>query len=348
MSSRSRLAPLFVTSLSLAIPASTALSQWTPLPSPTDVELRGLSVVSPSVVWASGQRGTVVRTTDGGRTWSLDTIPGASALDLRAIDATSPLVAHAISIGDSSRIYRTTDGGRSWSLRWSATRQGTFLDAIRFWDAQHGIAMSDPVNGRFLILTTSDGGDSWQEVPADRIPPALAGEGGFAASGSCLAVLGGTHVWFASGGATVARVYHSADRGRTWTVHDTPIRAGTPSAGIFSIAFRDARHGVIAGGDYQQPALRGRNLALTSDGGRTWTLVDSTASPAGYRSAVAWVPGITGRVLVAVGLSGTDLSRDQGGSWLAVDGVAYNSVAFATPSRGWAVGPKGRIGRWSR
>ena len=338
---------LFTALLSLAMPA-TARAQWSPLPSPTEAELRGLSVVSANVVWASGQRGTVVRTTDGGRTWTRDTVPGAGQLDLRAIHATSPRVAHVVSIGDSSRIYRTTDGGRTWSLRWRATRTGTFLDAIRFWDARHGIAMSDPVDGRFLILTTSDGGESWQEVPDASAPVALAGEGGFAASGSCLAVAGRSHVWFATGGATVARVHHSLDRGRTWTVHDTPIRAGAASAGIFSIAFRDARNGVIAGGDYQQPTLRGRNLAITVDGGQTWTLADSASSPAGYRSAVTWLPGLGGRTLMAVGLSGTDISRDRGGSWRSADTVAYNSVGFATSSRGWAVGPAGRIARWNR
>lgn len=325
-----------------------AAAQWSPVASPTDAEMRGLSVVSPAVVWASGQRGTVVRTADGGRTWSSDTIPGATGLDLRAIHATSARVAHAVSIGDSSRIYRTTDGGRTWSLRWSAKRKGTFLDAIRFWDARHGIAMSDPVDGRFLILTTADGGESWREVPPDRLPPALKGEGGFAASGSCLAVFGRSHVWFASGGATIARVYRSADRGRTWSVHDTPVRAGAPSAGIFSIAFRDARHGVVAGGDYQQPTLRGRNLALTHDGGRTWALADSATSPAGYRSAVAYQPGTAGRMLVATGLSGTDMSGDGGGTWMSVDSVAYNSVGFANASTGWAVGPKGRVGRWMK
>ena len=279
----------------VAAPLPRAGAQWVPADSHTDAELRGLSVVSPRVVWASGQRGTVVHTVDGGRTWTRDSIPGAAALDLRAIAATSARVAHAISIGDSSRIYRTVDGGRTWSLRWSATRKGTFLDAIRFWDARHGIAMSDPVDGRFLVLLTSDGGESWREVPADRIPPALPGEGGFAASGSCLTVLGGTHAWFASGGASVARVYRTTDRGRTWTVHDTPVRAGIASAGIFSLAFRDVRNGVATGGDYAKPALGGRNLAVTRDGGRTWTLADSATSPAGYRSAVAFVPGAGSR-----------------------------------------------------
>ena len=336
-----------LTNASLLVAAPHAASaQWVAQASPTDVELRGLSVVSPSVVWASGQQGTVVHTVDGGVHWTRDTIPGASALDVRAIAATSATTAHAISIADSSRIYRTTDGGRTWSRRWSATRKGTFLDAIRFWDAKHGIAMSDPLDGKFLLLVTSDGGDSWSEVPAERIPPALPGEGGFAASGSCLAVDGTSHVWIASGGAAVARVYHSADRGQTWSVHETPLRAGVTSAGIFSVAFRDARHGVIAGGDYEKPSLRGRNLAATSDGGTTWTLTDSAAAPVGYRSAVAFVPGARANTLIAVGLTGTDESRDGGRTWTRVDSTAYNSAAFASEAAGWAVGPKGRIARW--
>jgi photosystem II stability/assembly factor-like uncharacterized protein len=332
--------------LAHAIAPCVAHAQWIAQESPVDVELRGLSVVSPRVVWASGQRGTVLHTADAGAHWTRDTVPGAGALDLRAIAATSATTAHAISIADSSRIYRTTDGGRTWSRRWSATRKGTFLDAIQFWDAQHGIAMSDPVDGRFLLLTTSDGGDSWQEIPADRIPAAIEGEGGFAASGTCLAVWGSSHVWIASGGAATARVYHSADRGRTWTVSDAPLRAGVASAGIFSIAFRDAQHGVIGGGDYQKPSLPGRNVALTNDGGVTWRLVDSAAAPAGYRSAVAFVPGTRGAKLVAVGLTGTDESRDGGATWTHVDSTAYNSTAFASEAFGWAVGPKGRIARW--
>lgn len=335
-----------VIALTLFAPTLASGAQWQPLASPTDAELRGLSVVSPEVVWASGMRGTVLRTTNGGTTWEHDTIPGATKLDLRAIAATSRDVAHALSIGDSSRIYRTTDGGRTWSLRFVGTRQGSFFDAIQFWDAKHGIAMSDPVDGRFLIITTDDGGDTWTEMPASGMPASLPGEGGFAASGTCLIVRGDREAWLASGGAAAARLYRSTDRGRTWTVHDTPLRAGVSSAGVFSVAFRDSRHGVIAGGDYQQPALRGRNLALTSDGGATWTLSDSASSPAGYRSAVAFVPGSNGRRLLAVGLTGTDVSRDGGMTWMNVDSTAYNSVALATDGTGWAVGPKGRIARW--
>ena len=342
-----RFSQLLVAALATTGVTDVASAQWQAQSTPTDVELRGLSVVSASVVWASGQRGTVVHTRDGGARWTRDTIPGAGTLDLRAIAATSETTAHAISIGDSSRVYRTTDGGRTWSLRWSGTRKGTFLDAIRFWDARNGIAMSDPVDDKLLLLVTSDGGESWQEIPAERLPAALQGEGGFAASGTCLTVFGTSHVWIATGGAASARVYRSPDRGRTWTVRDTPLRAGVPSAGGFSVAFRDSLHGVIAGGDYEKPTLRGRNLAVTNDGGATWTPTDSTATPAGYRSAVAFVPGTRANTLVAVGLTGTDVSVDGGRTWTSVDSTAYNSVAFASPSAGWAVGPKGRIARWN-
>jgi photosystem II stability/assembly factor-like uncharacterized protein len=328
---------------------SPASAQWVPQASPTDAELRGLSVVSGQVVWASGARGTVVRTTNGGATWTHADVPGGGALDFRAIAATSATVAHALSIGDSSRIYGTADGGRTWSLRFSSTRKGAFFDAIQFWDARHGIAMSDPVDGKFLLVTTSDGGRSWQEIPADRLPPALPGEGAFAASGTCLMVLGSSDVWFATGGASVARLFHSPDRGRTWTVRDTPIRAGVPSAGIFSVAFADRLHGAISGGDYQQPTLRGRNLAVTSDGGATWTLADSASSPAGYRSAVAFIPRTGARWLLTLGLSGTDVSLDGGARWASTDSVGYNSVALTAGDKGcvvgFAVGPQGRIAK---
>ena len=321
--------------------ACPAAAQWTVQSSGTASELRGLSAVSPSIAWASGQNGTVIRTTDGGRTWTAGTVAGAGTLDLRAIAAISARTAFAMSIGDSSRIFRTTDGGRTWSLRFTSTRKGSFLDAIRFWDARHGVAVSDPVDGKFLVVTTSDGGETWLETPAEGMQPALSNEGAFAASGSCLAVWGRGDAWFVTGGASVARVFHSADFGAHWEAVDSPIRAGSASEGIFSVAFRDAKHGVISGGDYAKAALGGRNVALTSDGGRSWTLVDSAASPQGFMSAVAFVPGTNGRELVAVGLNGSDRSRDGGLTWAATDSVPYNSLQFGGRT-GFVVGPKGR------
>lgn len=330
--------------LGVAEPAS---GQWTVQSSGVSVELRGLSVVTDRVAWASGQRGTVLRTVDGGDHWEIHAVPGAAALDLRAIAARSAQVAHAISIADSGRIFRTTDGGVTWTQQFMSLRKGSFLDAIQFWDDRHGIALSDPVDGKYLVFATDNGGDTWAELPGDAMPGALAGEGAFAASGTCLVVGGTSDVWFVTGGGAVARVFHSGNRGRTWTASNTPIRAGSAGAGIFSIAFADAQHGVVVGGDYEKPAMGGRNAALTSDGGATWTLVDSATAPHGYRSAVVYVAGSRGQEMVAVGPTGSDMSSDGGRTWRVVDQASYNSVLFA-PGGGYAVGAKGRIGRWAQ
>lgn len=324
-------------------------AQWTPQVSGTNAEFRGLVAVSPTVVWASGTRGRVAHTTNGGATWTVDSVPGASKLDFRDIHAVSATHAWAMAAGPAEQgqaeIYLTSDGSH-WTRQFATSDSGVFLDAISFWDDKHGIAMSDPVRGRLFILTTDDGGGTWNRVPTDNAPPVLPGEAAFAASGTCLTVQGSSNVWIATGGGARARVFRSSDRGRTWSVADTPVHAGTSASGIFSVAFSDAQHGVVVGGDYTKPKEPLDNVAVTEDGGKTWRLARGPL-PQGYMSGVAYVPGTNGRTLVAVGLAGTARSDDAGESWTMIDGVAYNSVAFASKSDGWAAGPQGRIAKWA-
>jgi photosystem II stability/assembly factor-like uncharacterized protein len=322
--------------------------------------LRGVSAVTQQIAWASGTHGTYLRTTDGGRTWIPAQVPDATTLDFRGVVAFSADEAFLMSAGpgDQSRIYHTSDAGQHWQLQFTASNPKAFFDSIAFWDATHGIVLGDPIPDetgkdkdkgsgqlKFQLLMTSDG-QSWTPIPPSQLPPAVEGEGAFAASNTCLAILhnssvisksaviprseaprnllfAGTaaapnsstvpflawksgasaprelgkkegasapvgddpNIWFATGGK-VARVFHSPDRGRTWQVFDTPITHGPDSAGIFSIAFRDANHGVIAGGDYKHPDQDGPNLAFTNDGGKTWT--PSQIFPQSYYSAVAY------------------------------------------------------------
>ncbi len=328
-----------------------ATPPWTPQTSGTTAEFRGLSVVDANTVWASGARGTFARTTDGGRSWHTDTIAGAKALDFRDIEAVSATVAYASSAGEAekglAKIYKTVDGGQSWSVVYTTDQKGVFIDALSFWDANHGIAMSDPVDGKLFLLRTDDGGKSWTQVPPAALPPMRPNEAAFAASGTCLAVQGSANVWIATGGADTARVFRSTDRGKSWSVASTPVHAGGSAAGIFSVAFVDAMHGVVVGGDYQLAKKPFDNVALTSDGGRSWRIAKGPL-PQGYMSGVAYAPGTSGKSLVAVGLAGTAVSIDAGESWTMVDSIAYNSVALAGASdAGWAVGPRGRIAKWT-
>jgi photosystem II stability/assembly factor-like uncharacterized protein len=315
---------------------------WVVQESGTTASLRGVSAVNARVVWASGSGGTYLKTVDGGSTWTAAKVPGASDLDFRAVRAFDEKTAYLLSIGtgEKSRVYKTTDGGAHWQLLYTNPDPKGFWDALAFWDADHGIILGDPVDGHFTILTTSDAGATWH---TQKTPAAVPNEGAFAASNSCLVVRGSREVWFGTGGPGGARVFHSKDAGQTWTVAKTPIRNDGASAGIFSLAFSDTKHGIAVGGDYKQPTERTGTIAETSDGGKTWTA--PAGSPGGFRSAVAWVESDqwihARKVWIATGTSGSDISSN-GKSWKAFDSGNYNAIGLAGPF-GWAVGPKGAI-----
>ncbi len=199
---------------------ATALGQWQPQTVGTKADFRGLSVVSSKVAWVSGTMGTYARTTDGGKTWSVGTVPGAEKLDFRDVEAFGDTTAYLLSAGqgDASRIYKTSDGGKSWTLQFKSADPAAFFDAIAFWDEKNGIALGDPVKGQFQLIATTDGGANWKPLPAKDLPPALSDEAAFAASGTCIVTHGESDVWFATGGAKSARVFHSKDRGQNWQV----------------------------------------------------------------------------------------------------------------------------------
>lgn len=331
---------------------SPAWAQWEPQKSGVDVQLRGISVVSQKVAWASGAKGAVLRTLDAGTHWEKFTVAGAEGLDFRDIQAFDEKTALVLSIGpgEQSRIYKTSDGGRRWEVQFANHAPKAFYDCFAFWDRNHGMAFSDSVDGRFPLLILN--GRDWVPLAPRALPPALPNEGGFAASGTCIAAYGKSDAWFVTGGPA-ARAFHSADRGQNWTVVNSPILSGAPTQGIFSVAFWDKLHGVIVGGDYNNPKSekkseeksQEKNAAFTIDGGKSWTL--AARGPQGYRSAVAFVPHFALPLLIAVGTSGSDYSLDGGNTWQPLDAEDYNAVSFAGPEAGWAVGPKGRIARFT-
>ena len=312
---------------------------WTLYDAGVTARLRGVSAPRTNVVWASGTDGTIVRTTDAGRTWKRLTIPDTDKLDFRDVDAVDDRTAWVLSIGngDASRIYKTTDGGSTWTLQFRNDDPKAFYDAMAFRDSRRGFAFSDSVDGQFVILRTDDGGRTWTRIPAAALPPALDGEGAYAASGSNIAIVA-ENLWIAT---SRSRVLRSTDAGSSWTVAQTPVPTSS-SAGIFSIAFRDSQQGIVVGGDYQKESEAVNNAAITIDGGRTWATVYGLK---GYRSAVAYMPG-QNRTWIAVGPSGSDLSRDDGRSWSTIAGPGFHSVAVPPRSSvAWAVGERGAVGR---
>ena len=216
-------------------------------------DLRAISPVSARVAWASGSNGTVLRTTNGGRSWQSVGPAGTSALEFRGLKAFDRNHAVLMSIGNAPgdfRTYLTADGGRHWRITNRNANPQAFYDCMAFFDRRHGLILSDPVNGRFRILITANGGRSWRIDPARNVPRAHApNEYGFAASNECITTSGHRHAWFGSGGPAGSRVYRSADGGRTWKVSQTPLHRGA-SAGVFAVAFRSQAQGLAIGGDF--------------------------------------------------------------------------------------------------
>lgn len=336
--------------LVLLLSASAHAQRWFVQTTGLETNLRGVNVVRASgssggvVVWACGSNGVILRSVDQGKTWKRLRVQGGDALDFRGIVAFDATTAYVMSIGGGaqSRIYKTTDGGASWKLEFSGRRPAFFLDDLVCISKTKCYGLSDPVDGKFVMVGTEDG-EHWTELPNEHMPAALRGEGVFAASGTSLALYDRKEIYFGTGGGHVARVFQSPDLGRTWTVVETPIAIGNASSGIFSIT--RIEHTVVAvGGDYNDPSRSVRAAAYSVDDGRTWHL--AARQPGGFRSAVATLSTATiGDVTIAVGPTGEDISHDEGIHWTSAGNLNLNALAGTDTSHVWGVGPKGTIAR---
>jgi photosystem II stability/assembly factor-like uncharacterized protein len=321
---------------------SSASAQWEAEDSGTKSSLRGIHNASPGVAWASGANGVVLRSEDNGFLWQQCAIPpDAAKLDFRGVWGWNSNHAIVMSSGPgaASRLYETTDGCAHWRLLFTNPDPAGFWDAIAFWNEQQGMLLGDPVNGRFTIWRTKDTGRHWSRDASTQLAADPHGEGAFAASNSSLFVSpDGKDAYFGTGGPGGSRIFHFHSEGETgsgnWTSVTLPWTRRSETAGVFSIALRDAKHGIAVGGDYKQPNQRDGTAAWTSDAGITW--IAASDPPAGYRSAVAWDQ--TSHAWIAVGPTGSDASYDDGKTWKQFDTAGWNAMSLP-----WAAGGDGKI-----
>src|SRR5262245_41852105 len=320
-----------------------AAQGWEVLTSGLDTNLRAVSVAAgaqgKAVVWASGSKGMVIVSSDTGKNWKRLSVKGGEDLDFRGVVAFNGSTAYLMSSGEGtkSRIYKTTDGGTTFRLQYSDLRKESFLDAIQCLSETECYVLGDPMDGKFVLLRTKDG-EHWERLRADGLQ-ALPQEGAFAASNSCLIVDRTTSIYFVTGGPE-ARMFHSFDHGKTWSVRDLPMAKGNASSGAFSVAM-NGKTIVVAGGDYRDPQTAAGSMAYSTDGGVNWGR--PVTPPNGFRSAVA---SLEAARFVAVGTGGSEFSDDNGAHWKPAGSINLNALQVQSLLGAWAVGPNGTVAKF--
>ena len=308
--------------------------QLVPLESIGNISLRGLSVVSDSIVWASGSKGTVVRSLDGGKSWKRMAVKGFEQRDFRDIEAMNAETAIIIAVDTPAIILKTDNGGKDWKVVYQNNTPGMFLDALAFWNEKSGIVIGDPIDGKIFIARSVDGGNNWREVPNRFAPQAEAGEALFAASGSNITQLNEQEAVFVTGGKT-SRLF-IRDR-----KIDLPLLQGQTTTGANAIAAWNENNMVIVGGDFSKDSLREGNCVIIRNKGKK--MITPTVPPFGYRSSVTYVNSTR---LITCGTSGVDVSEDGGMRWRNISPTGYHVVKKAKKGNAvFLAGGGGRIAK---
>ncbi len=285
----------------IIITAFSTQAQWQERTSPTTSTLHSVSVIDDSVAWIGGESGTILRTTDGGATWTsvgggnLGTEP---VYNIFGVDAQTALCTTSPS---DTYIYRTTDGGTTWTQVLAVT--GGFMDAIWMTDANNGFAYGDPVSGFWELFTTTDGGATWNPAPS------LAQNGSEAGWNNSMYV-SGSDIYFGTNNTTI---YYSSDMGNSWTPQSTSTVTNS-----YSLWFNDASNGLTGGNT---------TLAQTTDGGTTWTALSNVPGSGN----IFGITGVDNKWWFSRG-SSVYYTEDNGSTWVTqytATAGSYNHMSLS-------------------
>ena len=302
--------------------------------------IRALLAIDTETVIFAGSEGDIGISENGGKSWDITTLTYQDSIQphFRSIAKTENSI-FALSIANPALLYKIDFD--SQKIVYQEEHPDVFYDSMTFLDNEIGIAIGDPIDGCTSIIMTYDGGNTWQKIPCDQLPKVEDGEASFAASNTNIAFYN-NHIWVVTGGSK-ARVLRSSDKGKNWEIYDTPMIQGTGAQGIYSVDFYNENIGIIIGGDYSNPSGNIANKAITKDGGKTWTLVADGKNPS-YKSCVQYIPGSSGKEVIAVGKTGVSFSNDGGVSWTEISEEKYYAIQFVNKDMAWLSG-NGKIGK---
>lgn len=262
-------------------------------PIPSNESFRGISAVSEDICWVSGSAGQVFKTLDGGHSWLNVSPADLQLLQFRDVEAFNADTAYILSAGSPGLLLFTINGGKSWQEVFRNDAKTTFYDALDFYDNGSGVFFGDATDT--LLPLVAGQNQNWSKMPDSLLPAVRKGQGGFAASGSCLQAWGDSNLAIVLGGDE-ATFLLSRNRGKSWFKTRTALDFGEPTKGNFSLAIINDSTFVVAGGDYRADSLTKASVAISADGGKNWELLLDQNIQGRYFSSV--VAGENGELLL--------------------------------------------------
>jgi photosystem II stability/assembly factor-like uncharacterized protein len=302
------------------------------------VSIRALSIPTDKVIWASGSKGMVAKSTNEGVTFEWMQVKGYEKRDFRAMYAWNEKEAIIVAVASPAIILKTYDGGASWEKVYENSDTSMFLDAIHFSDQNNGTVIGDPIGGHLFVLTTKNKGATWVELPKTYFKSKLNnGEAFFASSNSNLVSIG-KELLFVTGGLS-SRLWKEG------VAEVLPILQGSSSTGANSIALSpDGKMIVIVGGDFSNDKLANQNIVgyqkKSTKKMQKWDLL-SISNPNGYKSCVEFLDNDR---LITCGTSGVDFSNNKGITWQKMSDASFHVVKKHPSKKGfYLAGSGGRI-----
>jgi photosystem II stability/assembly factor-like uncharacterized protein len=277
--------------------------------------IRGLSVVDDSIAWISGSRGSIAITKDGGKNWAWQQVKGFEKADFRDIEAFSGKEAIIMSSGTPALVLKTNDGGINWQVKYRNADTSYFFDAMDFADRKRGYILGDPINNKFLLMETKDGGETWDT--AANSPDALPKEASFAASGTCLRYNG--IITIVTGGGS-SRMLISPGKQKAWVQVPLPLTNGKQSRGAFSVAY-GKNQTIIVGGDYENDKKTDSVAYIRPEPKAIYKQSLPVKGPYGFQSCVEFIGGDT---FLSTGTPGSNITTDGGKTWVKIDNTSFN------------------------
>lgn len=311
--------------------------------------IRALSIPNENTIWASGSKGTIALSIDGGNNFEWKQVKGYEERDFRALHAWNNKEAIIAAIASPAIVLKTKDGGDHWYKVYENKDSLMFLDALYFKDEWNGSIVGDPIKHSIFLMNTVDKGEHWQEVPTSYFKDTLKeGEAFFASSNSNIAYAG--KIQFLITGGLVSRLWMNGK------ATNLPIMQGEKSTGANSIAVSPSGNSIlIVGGDFAKnkqmdsnivgyrsflsPNSNQKHLSVKT---QKWKLNNAIGRPNGYRSSIVFIDR---RTIITCGSAGVDISKNRGKNWELISNESFHVVQKQPNKKAaFLAGSGGRIG----